>query len=91
MTKPKSDSAISIVQYLRSCSPSILHEFELTRLNSVANLDKQMHEILRQMVKDTAEALVARMLIEHQRDFVPPATITIERGKQTLITGGKSK
>jgi hypothetical protein len=65
MTNPKPELNVSLVQYLQSCSPSTLQDFELARLNAVANLEKQMKDILKQMVNAAAEALLARTLIEH--------------------------
>jgi hypothetical protein len=95
MTKAKSELSASEMKYLLSCSPAALQEFELSRLNSVANLEKQMKEILRQMVEAASEALLARMLIEHQRASVSPGERQIDqptrrvRSAQALLGEGE--
>jgi hypothetical protein len=79
MTNPKAELGAPLMEYLQTCSPSTLQEFELTRLNAVANLEKQMKEILRQMVNAASEALLARMLIEHRT--VPLVTTAVARSR----------
>ena len=77
MASDKSELSISLMEYLHSCSASTLQEFELSRLNAVANLEKQMKDILQKMVDEAAKALVARALIEQQRDPIALARTTV--------------
>ncbi len=79
MSSPEAELDAPLMKYLQTCSPSTLQEFELTRLNTVANLEKQMKKILRQMVDAASEALLARMLIEHRTG--PLVTTAVARSR----------
>jgi hypothetical protein len=59
----------SVLEYLRTASPALLEAFELDRLNRVANLEKGLRAMLDEMVKEMAEASLARMLREHRKVF----------------------
>jgi hypothetical protein len=79
MAGPEEELSAPLMQYLQTCSPQTLQEFELARLNTVANLEKKMKEILRQMIDAASEALLARMLIEHRTG--PLVTTTVPRSR----------
>jgi hypothetical protein len=59
----------STLDYLRSASPSMLQEFELSRLNHVSNMRKQLQGLIDQMVSDMSEALLARTLLQHRKEI----------------------
>jgi hypothetical protein len=50
--------------YLHDASISSLESFELTRLNHVANLRREMVSLLDQWVEDAAQALLARWILD---------------------------
>ena len=53
------------VDYLRSASRSSLHSFELARLNHAANLRREIAVLIDQWLEETAEAMLARWMLEH--------------------------
>jgi len=57
-------------EFLLACSVASLGDFELARLNSTANLRKQVRALEAEILKLEAEALVARWLIEHRRELL---------------------
>lgn len=60
----------SVLEYLRTAPPALLQAFELTHLNHVAMLRKQLVEILDQMIRETAEASLARVLLENRQELM---------------------
>jgi hypothetical protein len=50
--------------YLRQASESSLRSFELSRLNHAANLRKEIVALLDQWLEETAEARLARCLLD---------------------------
>jgi hypothetical protein len=56
--------------YLLSSSSELLHEFELTRLAHVSNLQKEMSQIERELYREQAAADVARFLIENRDEIL---------------------
>jgi hypothetical protein len=55
--------------FLLVCSERSLNDFELARLNTAANLRKQIRELETELLKMEAEALVARWLIERRHEL----------------------
>jgi len=60
----------SVLEYLQNASPSMLHNFELSRLNHVSNMRKELRVLVDQMVNDMSEALLARALLNHRKELV---------------------
>lgn len=56
-------------EFLLACSEASLGDFELARLNSAANLGKQIRTLEAELLRLEAEALVARWLLEHRREL----------------------
>ena len=48
----------------------MLHNFELSRLNHVSNMRKELQVLVDQMVNDMSEALLARALLNHRKEIV---------------------
>lgn len=76
VTRPKT---VSVLDYLRTASPTLLHRFELERLNRAANLRKDLQYVLDQILQVTAEAHLAHILIEHRKQL-------LARGNPTPIS-----
>ena len=55
------------VEFLLTASKHSLQDFELSRLNHVAEMEKQLLAFIRQMAEEWAGAMVARLLIEEER------------------------
>jgi hypothetical protein len=51
--------------YLSNASPTSLQSFELSRLNHAANLRREIGVLLDQWLDETAQALLARWLLEN--------------------------
>lgn len=68
------------VDYLLLCAGISLDEFELNRLNQVANLRKQKEELEYALQDALAEAMLARWLMEHRQDLLAGGRVrTIEQ------------
>src|SRR5271155_1724926 len=52
------------VEYLRQCSPTSLRYFEMSKLEHVANLRRELAVLLEQMMEESALALFARWMLE---------------------------
>jgi hypothetical protein len=61
------------VDYLRSASRSSLQSFELARLNHAANLRREIAILMDQWLEETAEAMLARWMIDHHGALREPA------------------
>ena len=61
------------IDYLRSASGSSLQSFELARLNHAANLRREIAVLIDQWLEETAEAMLARWMLEHQGALREPA------------------
>jgi len=61
------------VDYLRSASRSSLHSFELARLNHAANLKREISVLIDQWLEETAEAMLARWMLDHHGSLREPA------------------
>jgi len=60
------------VDYLRSASRTSLQSFELARLNHAANLRREIAALVDQWLEETAEAMVARWMLDHQSSLREP-------------------
>jgi len=54
------------LEFLLSASKASLIDFELSRLNHAALLEKRLRETLHEIVEETALAMLARLLIENE-------------------------
>jgi hypothetical protein len=61
------------VDYLRSASRSSLQSFELAHLNHAANLRREIAVLIDRWLEETAEAMLARWMIEHHGSLREPA------------------
>jgi hypothetical protein len=61
------------IDYLRSASRSSLHSFELARLNHAANLKREITVLIDQWLEETAEAMLARWMLDHHGSLREPA------------------
>jgi len=53
------------LEYLHAASRASLQSFELTRLNHAANLRSEIGALIDQWLEETAEAMLARWMLEH--------------------------
>jgi len=53
------------VDYLGSASRASLESFELSRLNHAANLRREIAALIDEWIEETAEAMLARWMLEH--------------------------
>ena len=61
------------IDYLRSASRTSLQSFELARLNHAANLRREISVLIDQWLEETAEAMLARWMLEHHGSIREPA------------------
>ena len=61
------------IDYLRSASDSSLQSFELARLNHAANLRREIAVLIDQWLEETAEAMLARWMLDHHGSLREPA------------------
>src|SRR5258708_24380572 len=61
------------VDYLRSASRTSLQSFELARLNHAANLRREIAVLVDQWLEETAEAMLARWMLDHHGSLHEPA------------------
>ncbi len=73
-------------EFLLSASRNSLQSYELSRLGHAANLRKEVAPMLDQWVEETASAMLARWLLEHQRREViaPSATGAGAQGESAV-------
>lgn len=57
-----------VVKYLLSCSKPSLESFELARLNLVANLRKELRDLVERWVDAEVEARLARVILDQRRN-----------------------
>jgi hypothetical protein len=50
-----------------------LHSFELARLNHAANLKREIGVLIDQWLEETAEAMLARWMLDHHNSLREPA------------------
>lgn len=78
----------SMLDYLARCSQTSLESFELARLNDLANLRKQMIDVIDEWVEADIQARIAEwILLRHrqQRSLRPPQSVRRIRSKQVPL------
>ncbi len=55
------------LKYLADCSEASLESFELSRLNQIANLRKELREVLDEWVEAEVQVRLARRILEDRR------------------------
>jgi hypothetical protein len=60
------------IDYLHSASRSSLQSFELSRLNHAANLRREIAVLMDQWLEETAEAMLARWMLDHHGSLREP-------------------
>jgi hypothetical protein len=75
MSSPKEKSLARGIQlnFLLGCSERTLGNFELTRLQSVADLRSELHAILDRLIDEMAQAAVAAWFRKTDRDTLKRA------------------
>jgi len=71
------------MEYMAQASTMSLESMELARLNQAANLRKQFHDILRELIDMEVDARLARALLEWRRSQEPKATPLPGGGKRS--------
>jgi hypothetical protein len=66
------------VEYLLRCSNPSLEGFELSRLNRIANLRKELADLYEEWIQAEVEARLARWILNTRRQPVPLATALLE-------------
>jgi hypothetical protein len=61
------------IDYLHTASRSSLQSFELARLNHAANLRREIAVLIDQWLEETAEAMLARWMLEHHGSLRQPS------------------
>ena len=69
------------LDYLHTASRSSLQSFELSRLDRAATPRREMSALIDQWIEETAEALLARWMIEHQNALCQPVISAAELGR----------
>jgi hypothetical protein len=81
---PSRDGAIDrTLEYLFTSSGASIESFHLSRLNAVANLRKELHEIFDEWVEAEVQARLAQGLLarKNSENFAAAGSITIGSGK----------
>lgn len=60
---------IDSLEYVLKASPVMLHNFIMSRMSHVANMEKHVRELLDQIVTESSEAMLARLLMEHRSEI----------------------
>jgi hypothetical protein len=61
------------INYLHNASRSSLQSFELARLNHAANLRREIAALIDQWLEETAEAMLARWMLDHHGSLRQPS------------------
>src|SRR5260370_21392846 len=72
------------IDYLHAASRSSLQSFELARLNHAANLKREIAALIDQWLEETAEAMLARLVLDHHGSL-RPTTLTGSQGLRPLL------
>jgi hypothetical protein len=78
----------SMLDYLARCSQTSLESFELARLNDLANIRKQMIDVIDEWVETDIQARIAEWILlrrRHQNSLRPPQTVRRIRSKQVPL------
>ena len=60
-------------EFLLTASRTSLQSYELSRLSHVANLRKEIFQLLESWIDENSAAMLARWLLEHRQRPAPPA------------------
>ena len=63
--------------YLLTCSQAGLESFELSRLNRISNVRKQLHELLEEWIEAEVDARLARWLLEGKRGSASSVSVVV--------------
>jgi len=66
------------LEYLYTASRSSLQSFELAHLNHAANLRREIAVLMDQWIEETAEAMLARCMLDHYTGLHRPASADAE-------------
>src|SRR6185312_12655269 len=66
------------LEYLYTASRSSLQSFELAHLNHAANLRREIAVLMDQWIEETAEAMLARCMLDHYTGLRRPASSDAE-------------
>lgn len=78
----------SMLDYLAGCSQTSLESFELARLNDLANLRKQMVDVIDEWVETDVQARIAEWILvrrRHESSLRPPQSVRRIRSKQVPL------
>ena len=75
------------IDYLHAASRSSLQSFELARLNHAANLKREIAALIDQWLEETAEAMLARWMLDHHGSLRQP-TLTVAEVLRTFQDPG---
>jgi len=64
------------IDYLSSASRASLESFELSRLNHAANLRRDITALIDQWIEETADAMLARWMLDHHQLLHPASAPT---------------
>src|ERR1700687_3160008 len=53
------------IKYLRNCSENSLRQYELSKLEHVSNLRRELRVLWEEMIEESALALLARWMVEN--------------------------
>jgi len=70
--------------YLHDASISSLESYELTRLNHVANIRREMGVLIEQWIEDSAQALLARWILDDRALVRPSARESVPASQSDL-------
>jgi len=77
------------IDYLQNASRSSLESFELARLNHAANLRREIAVLMDQWLEETAEAMLARWMLENHGSLRQPS-LSVAESLRTLKDPGAS-
>ena len=60
----------ALFDYLRTAPAELLQAYELARLNHAAILEREIRALIEQMVAETVEATLARLMREHRKELL---------------------
>ncbi|HEV2223690.1 MAG TPA: hypothetical protein VGR84_11870 [Candidatus Acidoferrales bacterium] len=78
----------SMLDYLARCSQTSLESFQLARLNDLANLRKQMIDVIDEWVETDIQARISEWILlrkRHQATLRPPQTVRRLRSKRVPL------
>src|SRR6266849_2996792 len=73
-----------VVTFLMGCSKSSLESFELARLNQIANLRKELRDLVDNWVNAEVEARLARMILDERRNQDQTALLFSDPSSESL-------